>query len=166
MKRALLVTAVFVGCGHAETAVRSDMAQKASSSASTVVRPTPDQAKTVEAFSGTWAYDAVLQLPNEKPVTTTVGMICDPILAKKALACTMNEVFPGLGLYQGVFLIGHDPLDQKVHLFAVAFMAFSLADTRGALTTRANARLSARRDASLERGRRTSARSLAMHSIG
>jgi hypothetical protein len=88
-------------------------------SASGAAGPPPDQARTVQAFSGRWTLDATQVLPGGESEKAKVQVDCKPAAMGKGAACDMRGTFPKTGAWEGHFLIGFDTFGGKVHVMAV-----------------------------------------------
>jgi hypothetical protein len=85
--------------------------------------PAPPEVKaTVDAFKGTWSYDATLSatgIPGmDKPVKLKMTMPCKPIAGGNAVECTGSAKTP-MGPFEGTFMIGYDPYSKAVHFMSV-----------------------------------------------
>ena len=83
------------------------------------VKPTPEQAKTVDAFTGDWTYQASITPPGGKTIKVPIGMSCKKIAMGKGASCAMSETIAGMGPFEAGFLVGFDPLDKTMHFMAV-----------------------------------------------
>jgi hypothetical protein len=81
--------------------------------------PPPELAKTVAAFSGKTVYDSTITMPGAKPVKAKLTFDCKKTALGKGLVCGLSGTIPGVGPYEGAFLIGYDTFSKAVHFMAI-----------------------------------------------
>ena len=81
--------------------------------------PPPELKKTVEAFAGNWVFDATVIAPGLSPTKMKMKMDCQKTALGKGVACSGNASIPGMGPWQGSFMVGYDLLAKQVHFMGV-----------------------------------------------
>jgi hypothetical protein len=81
--------------------------------------PAPELEKTVAAFAGKSVYDATITMPGGKPLKTKFTFDCRKTALGKAVTCLFTGSIPGVGPYEGSFLIGYDTYGKAVHFMAI-----------------------------------------------
>jgi hypothetical protein len=81
-------------------------------------KPSADQKRTVEAFSGDWKLDGTLTPPDGKSMKVALSMSAAKTALGKGISGTLVGSTPQGPLEAG-FLVGFDPLDKTLHFMAV-----------------------------------------------
>jgi hypothetical protein len=81
--------------------------------------PPPELKKTVEAFTGNWAMDGAVTLPGGTPTKMKMKLDCRKTALGKGVACSGTANIPGMGPWQGSFMVGYDQLTKQVHFMGV-----------------------------------------------
>jgi hypothetical protein len=79
----------------------------------------PEIARTVDAFVGTWRLAAAQVLPGGESEKAQVELDCKKTALGKGVVCTMRGTFPRSGAWEGSFLVAFDTYGSKVHLMAI-----------------------------------------------
>jgi hypothetical protein len=81
--------------------------------------PPPELKATVDAFAGRWALDGSITMPDGKAVKAPVALDCKKASLGKAVTCSMAGKVPGMGPFEGSFLIGYDTFSKAVHFMGI-----------------------------------------------
>jgi hypothetical protein len=81
--------------------------------------PAPELARTVAAFVGRTVYDATITMPGGQPQKTKMVFDCKKTALGKAVTCLFTGNVPGMGPYEGAFLVGFDTYGKSVHFMAM-----------------------------------------------
>lgn len=81
--------------------------------------PPPEVKKTVEAFAGNWLFDGSVTVPGGAPTKMKMKMDCQKTALGKGVACSGNANIPGLGPWQGSFMVAYDQFAKQVHFMGV-----------------------------------------------
>ena len=81
--------------------------------------PPPELAKTVAAFNGKSVYESTIVMPGGKPMKAKLTFDCKKVALGKGVSCLMTGNIPGVGPYEGAFIIGYDTHGKNVHFMAI-----------------------------------------------
>ncbi len=81
--------------------------------------PPPELARTVTAFLGKTVYDSTITMPGGQPMKTRFVFDCKKTALGKAVTCLFTGNIPGVGPYEGSFLVGYDTYGKAVHFMAM-----------------------------------------------
>lgn len=112
MKKIALSLATYLGLAGGVTVADAHAGEKAPP-------PAPELARTVAAFAGKTVFDATITLPGGKPLKTKFTFDCKKTALGKAVSCAFTGTIPGMGPYEGGFLIGYDTYGKAVHFMAI-----------------------------------------------
>jgi hypothetical protein len=81
--------------------------------------PPPELKKTVDAFAGNWMFDATVTLPGGGPTKMKMKMDCQKTALGKGVACAGSATIPGVGPWQGTFMVGYDTFGKQVRFMSL-----------------------------------------------
>jgi hypothetical protein len=87
--------------------------------AETAPPPPAELKKTVDAFAGHWMFDGMVTVPGGAPTKMKMDMDCKKTALGKGVACAGKATIPGLGPWQGSFMVGYDTHGKQVHFMGL-----------------------------------------------
>ncbi len=81
--------------------------------------PSPEVKRTVDAFTGKWAYDVNVTMPGKPVVKGKLQFDCKKTALGKGVACSAGGSVPGLGKMEASFMMAYDAWSKAVHVMSV-----------------------------------------------
>jgi hypothetical protein len=81
--------------------------------------PAPEVKKTVDAFVGNWRFDATCSVDGHPPAKLKLPMSCKKTALGAGVVCNARARVPGIGPWEGSYLVAHDPVGGRTHVMAL-----------------------------------------------